>query len=56
LEIASSVCEKYFSGDTGAEGSDEIENVVLRRRVREKEQKFRQGKLRGLKSAAASWI
>ena len=36
------VCEENFCGDTGAEGSDEVENIALPRSVR-REEKSGQG-------------
>lgn len=36
LGIVLSICKEDFSGDPGAEGSDEMEDIVLSRKVRTK--------------------
>lgn len=41
--IIFSVCEEDFSCDTGTDGSDEMKEVVLARRVRRKEKKTEKG-------------
>jgi len=47
-------CEEYFCGDTGTEGSDELKDIVLPRRVRKEERKVENVKLRGLRFGRAS--
>jgi len=48
------VCEKYFCGDTGTEGGDEIKNIVLSEKRQEKDINPEKVKLRGLKSGVSS--
>lgn len=59
LGIVLSACKKDLSSDTGTDGSDKMENVVLARSVRERKKRKgdpEKGILLWLRSgAAASW-
>jgi len=54
LGIVLPVRKKYFCGNTGTEGSDKIENIVLSEKRQEKEMKPEKAKLQRLKSGVAS--